>query len=103
MILQVPIALGYAPEERFIFRLDDDAIRQIFFYEECDISAQYINSVDNDSSDGDDTLHIDIVNEKLGNPKVTVTRPDTNIMVVKVKLSRGTANFYCRFRKDIKV
>ena len=103
MILQVPIALGYAPEERFTFRLDDDAIRQIFFFEECDISAQYIDAVNTDSSNGEDVLYIDIINEKLGNPKVTVTRPDTNIMVVKVKLSRGTANFYCRFSKDLKV
>ena len=91
MILQVPIAFGYAPEERFIFTLDGEPIRQTFFYEECDIFASF----------ADDLLHIDIVNEKLANPKITVSQPGSNSIKVEIKLSRGNANFYCKLVKEL--
>lgn len=107
LILQVPICFGYAPEERFIFRLDDQSIRQVFFYEECEISAEYHNKgqpQSNTHPEGcieEDVLSIDIVNEKLANPKVKVTRPGKNMLQVDIKLSRGAANFYAKFAKDV--
>lgn len=106
LILQVPICFGYAPEERFIFRLDDQSIRQVFFYEECEISAEYHNKgqpQSNTHPEGcieEDVLSIDIVNEKLANPKVKVTRPGKNMLQVDIKLSRGAANFYAKFAKE---
>ena len=96
MILKVPIAFGYAPEERFNFKINDGSINQIFFYEDCSISAKFRDEDSPPEANSEETLELDIVNEKLGNPKVSVSHCD-DLLLVKVKLSRGTANFYCKF------
>jgi len=102
MVLQVPICFGYAPEEKFNFTIDQAAIRQIFFYEECDISAHF-DKLEGlpDGTSQSQTLKIDIDNEKLANPKVTVTKPSKDGLRVQILLSRGNANFHCCFTKEV--